>query len=96
MRYTVYTVNNVVRDSSGGLVSVANIDGQSEVLVVDWGDGDKLDIQIRAIDVLGSFDDEYLTVYKDTSPPVVDNLWLTRDGRTDIYVHNIEDFTQMT
>ena len=96
VNYTVYTVNNVVHDSSGGLISVGNIHGQSEVLGVNWGDGDQLDIQIRGLDVLGSFDDEFLTVYKDTSPAIVENLWLTRDGRTDIYVHSIEDFTKMT
>jgi hypothetical protein len=42
------------------------------------------------------FAEDTITVFKDTSPPRIDNLWLSRGDRINISVHSIEDFTKMT
>ena len=36
-----------------------------------------------------------MEVYRDATPPVIENLWLTRGDRVNVSVHRIEDFTEM-
>ncbi|KAJ8299760.1 hypothetical protein KUTeg_023820 [Tegillarca granosa] len=77
-------------------VSVSNIYDQSTTLAgIQWEDGNKLDITVRAFDILNATTEDNITVYRDTTPPIIDNLWLTREDRVNISVHRIEDFTQM-
>ena len=55
----------------------------------------KLDIQIRASDITDTFADDFVTVKTDLSPPIIENLWLTRGDRLNISVHNVEDLTNL-
>lgn len=69
---------------------------ESTSLPVTWDDGARLDITVRAFDILDEYMDETISVYKDSSPPIIENLWLTRGERVNVSVHNVEDFTLMT
>lgn len=76
--------------------SVRNIKDESEYLNLVWSDGDRADITIRAVDIFDKTLDETVTIYKDATPPVIENLWLTRGDRLNISVHSVEDFAEMT
>lgn len=76
--------------------SVPNIQDESEELKVIWSDGDKLDITVRAIDFFDKILDDTVTVYRDATPPEIEDLWLTRGDRYNISVHSLEDFSKMT
>ena len=73
-----------------------NVLEQLGTIDVTWDDGNRLDITVRAFDIFEKFAEDTITVFKDTSPPRIDNLWLSRGDRMNISVHNIEDFTKMT
>lgn len=62
---------------------------------VAWDDGDKLIVTIRAYDLLENYRDEQVTVYKDATPPMISNLWLTKGDRINISVHSVEEFNDM-
>lgn len=89
-------------DTGGGVrdfrtfTSVDDIKMESEELKVVWIDGDRLDITVRAIDIFNQTLDENLTVFRDATPPIIENLWLTKEDRLNISVHSLEDFAQMT
>lgn len=76
--------------------SVHNIQQESEELQIVWLDGDKLDVTVRAVDIFNKTLDENVTVFRDATPPIIENLWLTRGERLNITVHSLEDFAQMT
>lgn len=92
-----YTVNDgsSVKDFRA-FKSVRNIKDESEYLNLVWSDGDRADITVRAVDIFDKTLDETVTIYKDATPPVIENLWLTRGGRLNISVHSVEDFAEMT
>lgn len=76
--------------------SVDDIKMESEELKVVWLDGDRLDIIVRAIDIFNKTLNENITVFRDATPPIIENLWLTKQDRLNISVHSLEDFAQMT
>ena len=86
-------------DDTGELDSqeafVSNIEQYKE-LSVPWKDGNKLEFTVYAIDIMGEQNSEKVTVYKDSSHPVVEDLWLTKGDRLNISVHSVEDFKEMT
>lgn len=92
-----YAVNDghVIKDFQN-FTSVHNIKDESEYLNLLWSDGDRADITVRAIDIFGKTLDETVTIYRDATPPVIENLWLTRGDRLNISVHSLEDFAKMT
>jgi len=77
-------------------VSVKDVLSESTSLSVNWNDGDRLDITVRAYDIFEVHAEDVVTVYKDTSQPEVENLWLSSGDLVNISVHSIEDFSQMT
>lgn len=77
-------------------LSTSNVLSQSEDLNIHWKDGYRLDITVRAYDIFDGYVEDTTTVYKDTSPPSIKDLWLTKDDRVNISIHSIEDFTEMT
>lgn len=73
----------------------SNVLSQSEDLNIHWNDGYRLDITVRAYDIFDGYIEDTTTVYKDTSPPSIKDLWLTNGDRVNISIHSIEDFTEM-
>ena len=76
--------------------NVANILPEADVLDVIWEDGQKLDITVKATDILSEFTVDTVTIYKDITAPEIENLWLSKDDKVSLFVHHIEDFTAMT
>ncbi|XP_071082542.1 uncharacterized protein [Haliotis cracherodii] len=56
-------------------------------------DGDTFRFWVRAYDIRRELLQESVTVHVDTSPPVIENLWLTR---VNISVHKVDKFNEMT
>ncbi|XP_078321865.1 uncharacterized protein LOC111103999 isoform X3 [Crassostrea virginica] len=92
--YSVYDGTGV-RDSQP-LTSVHDISTESETLTLDWSDGDKAILTVVAVDIFNKTLNDTLVVYRDATPPAIENLWLTRGDRLNISVHRLEDFTEMT
>ncbi|XP_048243311.1 uncharacterized protein LOC124141844 isoform X1 [Haliotis rufescens] len=69
---------------------------QSQTITPSLADGDTVRFWIRAYDIKSDLKEENVTVHIDTSPPVIENLWLTRGDRLNISVHSVEEFTEMT
>ncbi|XP_067684738.1 uncharacterized protein [Haliotis asinina] len=69
---------------------------QYQVVMPVLVDGDTVRFWIRAYDVRRELLEESVTVHVDTSPPVIENLWLTRGDRLNITVHRVEEFNEMT
>jgi hypothetical protein len=91
-----YEVHDPSLKDSRPLTSVADIYDQHDILTLNWADGDRLTTTIKALDVLGESNQDTIVVYRDATPPIIQNLWLTRDDRLNISVHRIEDFSEMT
>ena len=73
-----------------------DISTESEILTMDWTDGDKAVITVVAKDIFNKTLNDNLTVYRDSTPPIIENLWLTRGERLNLTVHRLEEFTEMT
>jgi hypothetical protein len=67
-----------------------------EMLTIDWSDGDMLNVTVQAYDIFGEYNEETIIVYRDATPPIIQNLWLTKGDRRNISVHSVADFTQLT
>jgi hypothetical protein len=78
------------------LTSVSDISKESDTLTLDWTDGDKAVITVVAVDIFNKTLNDTLTIYRDATPPVIENLWLTRGDRLNVSVHRLEDFMEMT
>ena len=76
-------------------IEVDNIYTESFTFAENVSDGMRMDILIRALDIFGSFADDVIKVKVDTSPLVIEQLWLTRGDRKNISVHNLEDLTKL-
>ncbi|XP_052071167.1 uncharacterized protein LOC127709606 [Mytilus californianus] len=90
-----YTVSGPDVKSSDGYTNVPDILQEGKVLDVIWEDGQKLDISVKATDVVGKFTEDTTTIYKDTTAPEITRLWLTYDNKTELYVHRQEDFSSL-
>ncbi|CAC5390406.1 unnamed protein product [Mytilus coruscus] len=91
-----YEVYGPYLKANQSLTQTANVLNQAEYLNITWEDGYRLDITVRAFDILNEYKDDVLSVYKDVSSPVIQNLWLTKGDRVNKSVYSMEDFSKMT
>ncbi|XP_061193435.1 uncharacterized protein LOC133201664 [Saccostrea echinata] len=75
--------------------SVTNIYSESDTLTLNWSDGDKAVLTVTALDIFNKTLSDTITIYRDSTPPIVENLWLTRGDRLNVSVHRLEDFSKM-
>ena len=90
-----YNISSVVDNIQYPLKELKGIEKESLDIDINFYDGIKLDIQVRAIDITGGYADDFMTVKMDSSPPIVEDLWLTRGDTVNISVHYIEDLTKL-
>ncbi|XP_046572318.1 uncharacterized protein LOC124280399 isoform X5 [Haliotis rubra] len=64
---------------------------QSQTITPSLVDGDTVRFWVRAYDIRREFLEEQVTVHIDTSPPVIENLWLNRSGSLNISMHRLEE-----
>ena len=90
-----YNVTYESETTQYSLTDLDDINTESQLIKIDIFDGMKLDILVRATDIIGSFADDVIKVKVDMSAPVIEDLWLTRGDRLNISVHNVEDLTKL-
>ncbi|XP_078682372.1 uncharacterized protein LOC144916849 [Branchiostoma floridae x Branchiostoma belcheri] len=59
-------------------------------------DGDTVRFWVRAFDVMNNFADDYVTIHVDSSPPVIEDIFLSRGGVDTLAVHHSQDLFHMT
>ncbi|XP_071123148.1 uncharacterized protein [Mytilus edulis] len=91
-----FEVHDPSLKDSRPLTSVIEIYNQYEYLTLNWADGDRLTVTVKALDVIHESKNDTITVYRDATPPIIQNLWLTLGDRLNVTVHRIEEFTKMT
>ncbi|KAL5006494.1 hypothetical protein ScPMuIL_015300 [Solemya velum] len=91
-----YLVSGVSPGPSQNFTPVTSLQRQRAILTVDMSDGQQITITVRAYDVMNMYAEEEINVTKDTSPPRVENLWLTRSDILNISVHNLKELSEMT
>ena len=69
---------------------------QKGVLSVPRSDGDTIRVYVKAFDIVGNTAVDSVLVHVDTSHPVIDHIWLTKDGYKQLAVHNSMDLSEMT
>lgn len=88
----MYAPNLVAKQS---FKATPDVDTQQGLITVPWNDGNRLEITVKAIDIFEKYIEDTITVYKDTSPPRIHNLWLSSGDHVNISVHSVEDFSKM-
>ena len=58
-------------------------------------DGKKLTYRVQAYDVMNEYAEDSVTVMIDLSPPVIQNLWLTKGDLVNISVHNVLELKEL-
>ena len=58
-------------------------------------DGDTLEITLRAIDIMNNTLEDSITLYIDSTPPVIKDMYLMKDGYRYLFVHNTTDLSDM-
>lgn len=91
-----YEIYGPYLKANQSLTQTANELNQTEYLNITWEDGFRLDITIRAFDILNEYKDDMISVYRDVSSPVIQNLWLTKGDIVNKSVYSMEDFSKMT
>lgn len=91
-----YTVTGANIESSMGYIEVQETLREASLLNISWEDGDKLDISVKATDIIGKYTEDKITIYKDTSYPAIENLWLSYGNKSELFVHRQLDLTSMT
>lgn len=81
---------------SQNLTAMSDLHDQSTTLDVLWSDGDKLILMVQATDLIGSSNNDTITLHRDATPPVIEDLWLTRGERLNVSVHRVIELTEMT
>ncbi|XP_064635756.1 uncharacterized protein LOC135492940 [Lineus longissimus] len=59
-------------------------------------DGDTVRMWIRAFDYFERYVEEERMIHIDSSKPIIQNLWLSREGVTQLAVHRIDELNNMT
>ncbi|XP_063447092.1 uncharacterized protein LOC134726611 [Mytilus trossulus] len=91
-----YTVTGANIESPMGYIEVQETLREASLLNISWEDGDKLDISVKATDIIGKYTEDKITIYKDTSYPAIENLWLSYGNKSELFVHRQQDLTSMT
>ncbi|XP_022107048.1 uncharacterized protein LOC110988105 [Acanthaster planci] len=94
-------------DHSGGRTTVAVSDDNSD----NWRnegtstqatydlrlvDGDSVRFWVEARDLTGHSVRDSVLVHADSSPPIIEDFWLVRDGEVNLAIHNSEDLHEMS
>ncbi|XP_069118476.1 uncharacterized protein [Argopecten irradians] len=75
---------------------VSNISSQGVCISHSLNDGDTYRFTLNISDIVGNFFRESIFFYIDTSPPVIADAWLVREGHKQLFVHNSTDLFSMT
>ena len=68
---------------------------EEAIFTIPRDDGDIIRIWVRAYDVMGNVAEDSMTAYVDSSPPVIENIWLLHNGQAQLAVHHSRDLFDM-
>ncbi|XP_052790278.1 uncharacterized protein LOC128224473 isoform X2 [Mya arenaria] len=74
---------------------VPSFSNQSFCMDLNVKDGETYTLNIKAIDIAGNTLSDNRTVFIDRSVPLINNIWLKKDGYEMLYVHNSTDLSKM-
>eukprot|EP00058_Branchiostoma_floridae_P022361 XP_002607851.1 hypothetical protein BRAFLDRAFT_117282 [Branchiostoma floridae] len=77
--------------TSGAWTSVDDLHAGSQSLTISRVDGDTVTTYIRATDILGNQQTDEVSIHIDSSPPIIEDFWLEKNGVEGITVHNSRD-----
>ncbi|XP_022103295.1 uncharacterized protein LOC110986023 [Acanthaster planci] len=94
-------------DHSGGRTTVAVSDGNSDnwrneatstqaTYYLRLVDGDSIRFWVEARDLAGHSVRDSVLVHTDSSPPIIEDFWLVRDGEVNLAIHNSDDLHEMS
>lgn len=73
-----------------------DLHAQTQTIAAALADGDTFKFWIQAYDIIGVFKEESVLIHADSSGPLIEDLWLTREDRLDLAVHNVLELNEMT
>jgi hypothetical protein len=53
-------------------------------------------MMVKATDVIGGSNNDTIVIFRDATPPLIEDLWLTRGERLNVSVHHVDELTKMT
>lgn len=59
-------------------------------------DGKRFTFYIRGVDAVESYAEDNVTVMVDLTPPVIENLWITKGDILNLSVHDVLELNKMT
>jgi len=59
-------------------------------------EGKKIKFSVRGVDAVESYAQDTMIVMVDLSPPVVENLWITKGDILNLSVHNVQELYELT
>ena len=57
-------------------------------------DGDSVRVWVKAYDIIGNTVTDSVLVHIDSSPPVIEDVWLVRHGVGQLAVHHTKDLSE--
>ncbi|KAI8485722.1 hypothetical protein Bbelb_365560, partial [Branchiostoma belcheri] len=81
--------------SPSGWTDVDDLHSGVQSVMVSRDDGNTVKVWIKAIDIVGNEKTDVVTVHIDSSPPVITDLWLEKDGEPDLAVHHLQELWEM-
>jgi hypothetical protein len=76
--------------------AVSNVLDESICLSIPAiNDGDNISFSITANDISWNSLTESIYHYIDSSPPLIENAWLTKNGKSQLFVHSTTDLSKM-
>eukprot|EP00058_Branchiostoma_floridae_P007081 XP_002592569.1 hypothetical protein BRAFLDRAFT_118907 [Branchiostoma floridae] len=75
----------------GAWTNVDDLHTGSQSLTISRVDGDTVTTYIRATDILGNQQTDNVTIHIDSTPPIIEDFWLEKNGVEGITVHNSRD-----
>ena len=99
IRFTYSLFKRVTQTSAPSPVyvndTVFDTMGQAVCINHNPADGETLNFDLHIRDVVGNQYNETLMTYVDTTSPLIEDIWLVRDGHHQLYVHNTTDMSSM-
>ena len=83
------TIVNVSDDNSDNWSNeLSNTQATYDLTLVD---GDSVRFWVEARDIAGHLVRDIVLIHADSSPPIIEDFWLVRDGEVNIAIHNSVD-----
>lgn len=76
--------------------SLEEFDKQRRIFTEELVDGKRITYVVRGVDCMEEYAEENVTVMIDLSPPVINNLWLTKGDVLNISVHSVVELHNLT